>query len=83
MRHVAYLGDDLSARDVGHPRYREHQRLDLVEQGLQPRLDLGALGVGELDLPDQGLYLKRGGLLAEPHADRGLGRGFDLRCVFG
>ena len=82
-RHVAYLGDYLGARDAGHPGYRQHERLDLVEQGPQPRLDPGALGIRELDLPYQGLDLERGRLLAGPHADRRLGRGLDLRGVAG
>ena len=67
---VAYLGDDLGAGRVGHARYREHERLDAVEQPPHLGLDLGALRVEEVHLPHERPHLEGRRPLPERDADR-------------
>lgn len=76
---VADLGDDLGAGRGGHAGDGRDVGLDLLEQRRDLLLDLGDRGVQELDLRDHRPDLERGGLLAEPYADRRFRRGLDLR----
>ena len=75
---VAYLGGDLGAGGGRHAGDGRDVGLDLLEQRGDLLLDLGDRGVQELDLRDHRPDLERGGLLAEPYADRRFCRGLDL-----
>ena len=75
---VADLGDDLGARRRGYAGDGGDVGLDLRQQRRDLALHLGDGPVQELDLGDHRPDLERGGLLAEPYADRRFCRGLDL-----
>ena len=75
---VPDLGDDLGSELVGDARYREDERLHLIEQDPDLGLDLGHLSFYELDLLGQELDLEGERAAGERDAAGALGGLLDL-----